>query len=55
MLSVVEATYYFALTLAYDKADFSLVYPLARRSAPAFLAIWAILFLGERPRPIARA
>ena len=48
---LVEAAYYIALTRAYDKADFSLVYPLARGSAPAFLAIWAILFLGERPRP----
>lgn len=48
---LVEATYYIALTRAYDKADFSLVYPLARGSAPAFLALWAILFLGERPRP----
>jgi uncharacterized membrane protein len=32
---------------AYDKGDLSIVYPLAR-SAPIFLVVWAVLFLGER-------
>jgi drug/metabolite transporter (DMT)-like permease len=47
-----EAVYFIALTLAYKLGDFSLVYPLARGTAPAFLAIWAALFLGERPTPL---
>lgn len=47
----VEGAYYLALTRAYRIGDFSLVYPLARGAAPAFLAVWATLFLGERPGP----
>jgi len=38
------------LTRAYQNGDFSLVYPIARGSAPVLLTIWAMLFLGERPR-----
>jgi drug/metabolite transporter (DMT)-like permease len=49
--AVVEGIYYIALTRAYGMSDFSLVYPLARGAAPAFLVLWAVLFLGERPRP----
>lgn len=49
--AVMEAIYYIALTLAYKLGDFSLVYPLARGAAPALLAVWAALFLGERPTP----
>ncbi len=48
--AVVEAIYYVALLRAYGIGDFSLVYPLARGAAPAFLALWAALFLGERPQ-----
>lgn len=48
---LIEALYYLALIGAYGIGDFSLVYPLARGSAPAFLTLWALLFLGERPRP----
>lgn len=44
-----EAVYFIALTLAYKLGDFSLVYPLARGAAPALLAVWAALFLGEHP------
>lgn len=47
----VEAAYFFALTRAYALGDFSLIYPLARGAAPALLALWAILFLGERLEP----
>ncbi|HEY7348727.1 MAG TPA: DMT family transporter [Ktedonobacterales bacterium] len=47
--AALEAVYFIALTLAYKLGDFSLVYPLARGTAPALLAIWAALFLGERP------
>ena len=43
----VEGAYFMALIHAYDRGDFSLVYPLARGAAPALLAIWATLFLGE--------
>jgi drug/metabolite transporter (DMT)-like permease len=46
--AVLELIYFVALTYAYGVADFSLVYPLARGAAPALLAIWAALFLGER-------
>jgi drug/metabolite transporter (DMT)-like permease len=47
--ALVETIYYLALLRAYSIGDFSLVYPLARGAAPAFLALWAALFLGERP------
>jgi drug/metabolite transporter (DMT)-like permease len=47
--AIAEGTYYTILTRAYDYGDFSLVYPMARGTAPAFLALWAIIFLGERP------
>ncbi len=49
--AALEAVYFIALTLAYKLGDFSLVYPLARGTAPAFLALWAALFLDERPTP----
>ena len=48
---VVEVVYYGLLSYAYNDSDFSLVYPLARGSAPALIAFWSILFLGERPTP----
>src|SRR5688572_26405939 len=47
--ALVEMVYYLALLRAYTIGDFSQVYPLARGAAPAFLALWAALFLGERP------
>jgi drug/metabolite transporter (DMT)-like permease len=48
--ALVEAIYYITLIRAYENGDFSLVYPMARGAAPAFLLIWATIFLGERPR-----
>ncbi|HLL80800.1 MAG TPA: EamA family transporter [Ktedonobacteraceae bacterium] len=48
--ALVEAIYYFALISAYQYGDFSLIYPIARGAAPAFLLAWTALFLGERPR-----
>lgn len=48
--ALVEAIYYITLIRAYEHGDFSLVYPMARGAAPAFLLIWATIFLGERPR-----
>ena len=44
-----QAAYFVGLTYAYTIGDFSLVYPLSRGSAPALLALWAAIFLGERP------
>lgn len=50
LLSVlVEAAYFLLLSYAYGDQDFSLVYPIARGAAPAFLALWSFLFLHERP------
>lgn len=46
-----EVAYFYTLTRAYDRGDFSLVYPIARGTAPALLIVWAALFLGEVPRP----
>src|SRR5579885_1900006 len=46
-----EAIYYLVLIGAYQYGDFSLVYPMARGTAPALLALWAMLFLGEHPAP----
>lgn len=47
--AVLEASYYLILTAAYKVGDFSLVYPVARGTAPGLLALWAILILAERP------
>ncbi len=44
----VEAVYFVTLSYAYHDNDFSLVYPVARGTAPAFLALWSFLFLRER-------
>ncbi|GAB4122615.1 MAG: DMT family transporter [Roseiflexaceae bacterium] len=45
----VEAAYMLLLSRAYQHGDFSLVYPIARGSAPIFLAIWSVLFLHDPP------
>ncbi len=47
--ALLEALYDGVLAAAYQKDDFSLVYPIARGGAPALLALWAILFLKETP------
>lgn len=44
-----EVGYCLALGRAYERADYSLVYPVARGSAPPLIALWAALFLAERP------
>src|SRR5574339_833867 len=44
-----EADYFILLSRAYNDHDFSLVYPIARGTAPAFLMLWSVLFLHERP------
>jgi multidrug transporter EmrE-like cation transporter len=50
--ALLEAAYFMALIHAYDRNDFSLVYPIARGAAPAFLTIWGALLLGESPHPV---
>lgn len=42
-----EAAYFILLSNAYSDHDFSLVYPIARGTAPAFLVLWSVLFLRE--------
>jgi len=49
--ALLEGVYFGALAAAYAEGDFSLVYPVARGAAPAFLALWSVLFLGQRLRP----
>ena len=49
ILSVLlEAAYYVVLSAAYNDSDFSLVYPMGRGTAPAFIALWSVLFLQEK-------
>ncbi len=43
-----ETGYMIAIARAYGLADMSLVYPLARGSAPAIVTLWSGLWLGER-------
>jgi drug/metabolite transporter (DMT)-like permease len=43
-----EALYFILLSNAYSDHDFSLVYPIARGTAPAFLMLWSVLFLHEK-------
>ena len=43
-----EAVYFITLSHAYRDNDFSLIYPIARGAAPAFLAVWSSLFLDEK-------
>ena len=49
--SAVEALYFLTLALAYQDHDFSLIYPVARGTAPAFLTLWSILLLRETLTP----
>jgi drug/metabolite transporter (DMT)-like permease len=47
--TILEAIYFAILTYAYNDHDFSLIYPIARGTAPALVLIWTGLFLGEKP------
>ena len=51
--SVLQLVYFLLLTKAYQVADLSLVYPLARGVGPMLATAVAILLLGERPSPLA--
>jgi drug/metabolite transporter (DMT)-like permease len=48
---LLEAVYFILLSNAYTDHDFSLVYPVARGTAPAFLMVWSVLFLREELPP----
>lgn len=52
---VLEAVYFVCLASAYRRGDLSLVYPLARGSAPLLAVIVGIVLLGERLVPLAFA
>ncbi len=45
-----EAVYVVLLTAAYQRGDLSVVYPVARGTAPLLLAVWTTLFLAQVPR-----
>ena len=47
-----ETAYVVALTAAYEVGDLSLVYPIARGTAPLLVVPLAVLLLGERPSPL---
>ena len=46
--SLLEGAYYWGLAQAYRHGDLSLVYPIARGTAPLLVPILAAVFLGER-------
>lgn len=48
---LLESVYFLLLGSAYQRGDLSLVYPLARGSAPLFVTLFALAFLGERVLP----
>jgi drug/metabolite transporter (DMT)-like permease len=49
--ALAEAAYFIVLSFAYGDAEFSLVYPVARGTAPALIAVWSVLFLHEKLTP----
>ena len=46
--AVFEALYFYSIAQAYRHGDLSVVYPLARGTAPLFLLVWSTLFLSDR-------
>jgi drug/metabolite transporter (DMT)-like permease len=46
-----EAGYFIAIARAYRELDLSLVYPLARGSAPVWLVVWSAMILSEPTPP----
>jgi drug/metabolite transporter (DMT)-like permease len=46
--AVLEAIYFILLCIAYHDHDFSLIYPIARGTAPALLVLWSAIFLHEQ-------
>jgi drug/metabolite transporter (DMT)-like permease len=47
--AALHVVYFALLALAYTRADLSVVYPLARGSAPVLVLVGAVLILGESP------
>jgi len=45
---LLETIYFILLSNAYTDHDFSLVYPIARGTAPAFLLTWSVILLKEK-------
>ncbi|MEO8228340.1 MAG: EamA family transporter [Chloroflexota bacterium] len=50
---LIEALYFALLSAAYARGDLSLVYPIARGTAPVLAVAIGIVFLGERLGPVA--
>lgn len=50
---LLEALYFALLSAAYARGDLSLVYPIARGTAPVLAVAFGIVFLGERLGPVA--
>lgn len=48
-----HTAYFTTLQRGYAVGDLSVVYPLARGTGPALAVVGAVLFLGERPGPVA--
>ncbi|MBL8055968.1 MAG: EamA family transporter [Anaerolineales bacterium] len=46
--AVFEAGYFLSIARAYQDGDLSIVYPLARGTAPVLLLVWSSTFLSER-------
>ena len=53
--AVIEAIYFVCLSSAYRRGALSLVYPIARGSAPLLAVVVGIVLLGERLDPLALA
>jgi drug/metabolite transporter (DMT)-like permease len=53
--ALIHVAYFAFLDRGYRTGDLSVVYPLARASGPLMTIAAAILFLGERPAPVALA
>ncbi|MGH7454447.1 MAG: EamA family transporter [bacterium] len=48
--ALAEAIYFLTLLHGYERADFSLIYPIGRGAAPALIACWSRLFIGEHQK-----
>ena len=53
--AIIHTAYFMLLDRGYRSGDLSLVYPLARGSAPLITVLAAVVLLGERPSPVAIA
>ena len=53
--ALIHTVYFLMLDRGYRHGDLSVVYPVARASGPLLTVILAVLFLGERPGPLAIA